>query len=83
MSSTPESRVKTAIPAQILPQASDGVQTDLPAVKLKATGINFFYGAFQALFDVSIEFFENRITALIGPSGCGKSTFIRNLNRIN
>ncbi len=52
-------------------------------VKLKATHLNFFYGAYQALHDITIEFYENKITALIGPSGCGKSTFLRSLNRIN
>jgi phosphate transport system ATP-binding protein len=51
--------------------------------KLRASNINFFYGAFQALFDVSLDMQPQRITALIGPSGCGKSTFLRNLNRIN
>jgi phosphate transport system ATP-binding protein len=45
--------------------------------------VNFFYSAFQALYDVSLDMHANRITALIGPSGCGKSTFLRNLNRIN
>jgi len=51
--------------------------------KLKASNVNFYYGAFQALHDVSIDMRANRITALIGPSGCGKSTFLRILNRIN
>jgi phosphate transport system ATP-binding protein len=51
--------------------------------KMRATNINFFYGAFKALHDVSLEFAANKVTALIGPSGCGKSTFLRNLNRIN
>jgi phosphate transport system ATP-binding protein len=51
--------------------------------KLRAVNVNFFYGAFQALYDVSLDMHTNRITALIGPSGCGKSTFLRNLNRIN
>ena len=51
--------------------------------KLKAANINFYYGAFQALHDVSLDMRANRITALIGPSGCGKSTFLRILNRIN
>ena len=52
-------------------------------VKFKATNLSFYYGAFRALHDVSIEFYENEVTALIGPSGCGKSTFLRTLNRIN
>jgi len=45
--------------------------------------LNFFYGSFQALHDVSLDMQANCITALIGPSGCGKSTFLRILNRIN
>ena len=51
--------------------------------KLRASNVDFFYGKFQALHNISIEFLENKITALIGPSGCGKSTFLRTLNRIN
>jgi phosphate transport system ATP-binding protein len=41
------------------------------------------YGSVLALKDVSLDIYENAITALIGPSGCGKSTFIRCLNRMN
>src|SRR5215472_16143763 len=52
-------------------------------IKLRATKVNFYYGSFQALHEVSLDMKTNRITALIGPSGCGKSTFLRNLNRIN
>jgi phosphate transport system ATP-binding protein len=51
--------------------------------KLRAKGVNFFYGSFKALHDISLEFPANQVTALIGPSGCGKSTFLRSLNRIN
>ena len=51
--------------------------------KMRTANVNFYYGAFQALHDVSLDFASNRVTALIGPSGCGKSTFLRNLNRIN
>jgi phosphate transport system ATP-binding protein len=57
------------------------VQTAMP--KMRASQVNFFYGKFQALHDISLDFAANRVTALIGPSGCGKSTFLRNLNRIN
>src|ERR1035441_767186 len=51
--------------------------------KMRASNINFYYGKFRALQDVSLDFAAHRVTALIGPSGCGKSTFLRNLNRIN
>jgi phosphate transport system ATP-binding protein len=51
--------------------------------KLKTSGLSFYYGDFQALYDVTLDMPANRITALIGPSGCGKSTFLRTLNRIN
>lgn len=51
--------------------------------KLQAVHVNFFYGKFQALHDISIAVPQKKITALIGPSGCGKSTFLRTLNRIN
>jgi len=44
--------------------------------------LDFFYGKEQALFDNSVEFKKNRVTAVIGPSGCGKSTHLRTLNRI-
>ena len=57
--------------------------TPIATPKLRATNVNFFYGAFHALHDISLDMHENKVTALIGPSGCGKSTFLRNLNRIN
>jgi phosphate transport system ATP-binding protein len=53
------------------------------AAKLKATNLNFYYGAFKALHGITLDMHANRITALIGPSGCGKSTFLRTLNRIS
>jgi phosphate transport system ATP-binding protein len=53
------------------------------APKMRAAGVSFYYGKFQALYDISLDFTTNKVTALIGPSGCGKSTFLRNLNRIN
>lgn len=52
-------------------------------VKIDVRHTNFFYGAKQALYDVSIPIYERQVTALIGPSGCGKSTFLRTLNRMN
>ncbi|MCK4857265.1 MAG: phosphate ABC transporter ATP-binding protein [candidate division Zixibacteria bacterium] len=51
--------------------------------KIIVEQLDFFYGDIQALFDISMNIEQNRVTALIGPSGCGKSTFIRTLNRMN
>jgi len=45
--------------------------------------LSVYYGERQALRNVSLEFPERQVVALIGPSGCGKSTFLRSLNRMN
>src|SRR3982074_2677970 len=45
--------------------------------------MSFYYSAFRALRDISIDVGRHAVTALIGPSGCGKSTFLRCLNRMN
>jgi phosphate transport system ATP-binding protein len=50
---------------------------------IEAKDINFFYGDFHALKNVSLNVAQNSVTAFIGPSGCGKSTFLRLLNRMN
>ncbi|SHH02134.1 phosphate ABC transporter ATP-binding protein PstB [Tepidibacter thalassicus] len=52
-------------------------------VKMKISNLNFYYGNFRALKNISIDIEENKVTAFIGPSGCGKSTFLRTLNRMN
>jgi phosphate transport system ATP-binding protein len=51
--------------------------------KMRAEGVNVFYGDKQAIKDVSIDVGNDLVTAFIGPSGCGKSTFLRSLNRMN
>ena len=51
-------------------------------VKLAIKNLDFFYGQKQSLFEVSVSFAANAVTALIGPSGCGKSTLLRVLNRM-
>ena len=54
----------------------------MPAI-LSAHDLNLWYGAHQALHDISIDIPKKSITALIGPSGCGKSTLLKTLNRMN
>jgi phosphate transport system ATP-binding protein len=51
-------------------------------VRIAVRNLNFYYGDFRGLKDVSIDFFDRQVTALIGPSGCGKSTLLRTFNRI-
>ncbi len=52
-------------------------------IQAEAKNVNFYYGDFQALKDISMTFEPSSVTALIGPSGCGKSTFLRLFNRMN
>ena len=51
--------------------------------KMGVEGLDLYYGEFQALKDVTLDFPKNEVTALIGPSGCGKSTLLKTLNRMN
>jgi phosphate transport system ATP-binding protein len=51
-------------------------------VQIMARDFNFYYGKFQALKNINLEIYKNRVTAFIGPSGCGKSTLLRTFNRM-
>ncbi|MDR3127259.1 MAG: phosphate ABC transporter ATP-binding protein PstB [Tannerellaceae bacterium] len=50
---------------------------------IQAEHVDFFYGSFHALKDISMQINDRSVTAFIGPSGCGKSTFLRLFNRMN
>ncbi|HEV8595370.1 MAG TPA: phosphate ABC transporter ATP-binding protein PstB [Thermoplasmata archaeon] len=57
---------------------------DLPAPpKLETQRLSAWFGAKQALHEVSLQIPPNAVTAIIGPSGCGKSTYLRCLNRMH
>jgi len=56
-------------------------QAPAPA-KISVRDLNFYYGKFHALKNISLDIPEKRVTAFIGPSGCGKSTLLRVFNRI-
>jgi len=53
------------------------------SLKVDIRSLQFYYGDFHALKEISLPFQTNRVTALIGPSGCGKSTLLRCINRMN
>ncbi len=50
---------------------------------IQTKNIDFYYGDFHALKNISMTMEANTVTAFIGPSGCGKSTFLRLFNRMN
>ena len=53
-----------------------------PSEKISVRDVNFYYGESKALKNITLPFYERKVTALIGPSGCGKSTLLRIFNRM-
>ena len=51
-------------------------------IKISVKDLNFYYGKYHALKNISLEIPETKVTAFIGPSGCGKSTLLRTFNRM-
>lgn len=75
-------------PVNLRPKVAERLAHGDPApaqtnVTMRVEGLSAFYGKFKALEDVSLDFHEQNVTAIIGPSGCGKSTLLRCLNRMH
>jgi len=78
----------TVRPVTVPPIGAPGSDQPAPArgaarPMIEIDDVDFFYGASQALHDISLNIAEKEVTAFIGPSGCGKSTLLRCLNRMN
>ena len=80
----------TGTPSQDAPSITPLTVTQAPQpapetreTVFKIHDLSVTYGKSLAVKDVSIDIYNNAITALIGPSGCGKSTVLRCLNRMN
>ncbi len=54
----------------------------MPDVAIKITGMNKFYGQFQALKNINLTVQKGERIVICGPSGSGKSTLIRCVNRL-
>jgi phosphate transport system ATP-binding protein len=63
-------------------RATDSVAPSELKAKLKINRLNFYYGGFHAIKNVTMDIPERKVTAFIGPSGCGKSTLLRTFNRM-
>jgi phosphate transport system ATP-binding protein len=61
---------------------SAGAEAPKPNSKIEVRGLQFYYGAFHALKNVTLDIPERMVTAFIGPSGCGKSTLLRTFNKM-
>jgi len=69
------------VSASLNPHAAPASVMETPMVEIER--LSLWYGAKQALREVSMAVPKHRVTAYIGPSGCGKSTLLRCLNRMN
>ncbi|MGJ8514809.1 phosphate ABC transporter ATP-binding protein PstB [Carnimonas bestiolae] len=86
----PSTNAYSASAPETQPQVTPGVTltergaNNTPnSTKLLVDDLNFYYGKFHALKNISMEIPANEVTAFIGPSGCGKSTLLRCFNRIH
>ena len=79
----PSGRVHS--PESLAEGPSGGPSGDAPVTDpvFSCQDVSVFYGAIQALKEVTIDIGRRQVLSCIGPSGCGKSTFLRCLNRMN
>src|SRR5436305_6428058 len=81
-----QASVRPALSVNLPPIVTTAAARETPealAMRMTISKLDFFYGAKQTLFDVSMGIATNKVTSLIGPSGCGKSTLLRTLNRMH
>ena len=79
--SPPQAAARLAMP--LVPSDPDVREPEMmPSQKAVIRNVDFYYGNFHALKNISLPLHDKRVTAFIGPSGCGKSTLLRILNRI-
>ena len=79
----------TRVPRATLPDAAEvarrlaAAAATVQGARLTTQSLDAFFGQAHVVRDVSLDFLERNVTAIIGPSGCGKSTLLRCLNRMH
>jgi phosphate transport system ATP-binding protein len=68
---------------QAQPQTPAVVRSNAKGQGVSVRGLNAYYGSFQSVKNMDIDFPANEVTAIIGPSGSGKSTVVRCINRMH
>jgi len=71
-----------SVTTTVRPSDGQATEADVESI-VRLRDVSFYYGAFRAVKDITIDVPTHQITALIGPSGCGKSTLLRTINRMN
>ena len=80
----PTSPDQSEVPGQVATAAPVTRPRNGVAISTLATkGLSAYFGSHPAVRDVSVDFRDREVTAIIGPSGCGKSTLLRCLNRMH
>ncbi len=51
----------------------------MPETILDISGLDAFYGDFQALYGLDLHVFESEVLAIIGANGAGKTTLLRSI----
>ena len=73
--------IRAMEPTRVAP--AEPPATAKPEIAVKIEDLAAWYGATQAVGEVSLELPRGAVTAIIGPSGCGKSTLLRCINRMH
>jgi phosphate transport system ATP-binding protein len=73
--------VSITLPPTVSRKAPDKDAVERPRISVQK--LDALFGSNRAVRDVSLDFFDGHVTAIIGPSGCGKSTLLRCLNRMH
>lgn len=66
-----------------VPAVPERMPTEEKSPIISARRLNAWFGRARVIRNVSLDFEDRSVTAIIGPSGCGKSTLLRCLNRMH